>query len=110
MTNDEAIKWLQRRSVLVIFHQDRIILVAPRSKFVIDVRDKRFVVRVGDDFTVAMSDPGDSLADVAQAARASWQTVSSPVDALADIHGMKAPTASLEFIGNIDSLFSEILG
>jgi hypothetical protein len=110
MTNDEAIKWLRRRSVVAIFHEDRIVLVAPRSMFTIDVRNKRLKILVGDDFTVAMSDPGDSLSDVVQAARTSWQTVASPVDALGDIHGMNVPPAKLKFIGEIDSLFGEIVG
>jgi len=110
MTTDEAIKWLKHRSVMVIFHRDQIILVAPRNKFVVDVRDKFFKIDAGKDFTVAMSDRGDSLVDVVQAARASWRTVVGPVDALSDIHGLKAPPAELQFVGDVDRLFGGIIG
>ena len=110
MTNDEAIKWLRRRSVVAVFHEDRIVLVAPTKTLTVDIRDKRFRLNAGDGFTIAMSDPGDSLSDVVQAARAAWQSVASPVDALADIHGMKSPAARLEFLGDINSIFGELAG
>lgn len=110
MTNDEAIKWLTRRSVIVIFHEDRIVLVAPRGKFTVNTMNKGISIHSGKEFTLAMSDPGDDLSDVVEAARTAWRESASPVDSLADVYDMKAPPAKLEFIGNINTLLGEITG
>jgi hypothetical protein len=110
VTDDEAIKWLQRRTVVVLFHQGRIVLAAPRSKFTVNTQNKSLLIHVGDDYTLAMSDPGDSLGAVVAAARASWRDVASPVDALADVYDQPAQPAKLDFVGNINSLLGEISG
>ena len=61
------------------------VVVIPKKKFVVDVEGEgRIDFLVRDGFTVALSDPGDSLGDVAEAARAAWLDKASPIDALGD--------------------------
>lgn len=85
MTNDEGITWLKRRSAVVVLHEGRMVVVIPKKQFIVDVEGEgRIDVLVRDGFTVALSDPGDSLGDVVEAARAAWLDKASPVDALGD--------------------------
>jgi len=94
MTNDEAIQWCRRRSVVVIFHDSKIVLVIPQKKIDIaawKLRGFSLEIKEGG-FVLAHSDPGDDLKDVVEVARAVWRSKVGPIDAALDsVNGSGAP-------------------
>jgi len=71
-------------------HEDRIVVFIPTTYLKV-ATDENVGVAItipaggrSKGYTLAMSDPGDSLADVVQAARTEWRKLVSAVDALAD--------------------------
>lgn len=103
MTNEEALAWLERRSAVVMFHESRIVVVIPKQQFTVDVEGEgRIDVLIRDGFTVALSDPGDGLKEVVEAAVIAWREKASPVDAIADtqLPNHQQPPAQLIFKGD----------
>jgi hypothetical protein len=89
VTNDDALSWCAKHSVIVIFHPGKIVLVAPYKKVDVSAFMKRgFKIEITDGgFALAHSDPGDQLKDVVEAARAVWRASVSSVDAAIDSLG-----------------------
>jgi hypothetical protein len=86
MTNDAALEWCAKHSVIVVFHPGKIVLVAPYQKVNVEAFQKRgFKIEITDGgYAMAHSDPGDELKDVVEAARAVWRANVSGIDALLD--------------------------
>lgn len=107
MTNDEALAWLRRRSAVVVFHEDRMVVVVPKKQFTVDVESEgAFDIQLRDGFTIALSDPGDDLAAVVSAAVVAWRDKASPVDTIVDTSTNKSqPPAKLIFKGNPNRFF-----
>jgi len=92
MTDAEAIKWLTRRSAVLIMHEDRIVAVVPDEFMEIRATNNDGVkIQIparapGGGFVLGLSDPGDSLADVVACVQAAWRRRCNAVDAIADAH------------------------
>ncbi|HET6495875.1 MAG TPA: hypothetical protein VFH61_10975 [Thermoleophilia bacterium] len=97
MTNDEALSWCQKHSVISIHHEQKIVLLVPHERIDVKAAPRRFTLTVEDGYVIAMSDPGDEFHEVVEAARASWKTAVSVVDSLADTVGHRARPARLRF-------------
>jgi hypothetical protein len=105
MTDAEAVAWLRRRSCVLVMHEDRMIICLPDAALRVRVNDEvGFQISIPKNpagiggYVLAMSDPGDSLGEVAQAARVEWQTHVSAVDALADANASwRHAPAKLDF-------------
>lgn len=105
MTNDEAIRWCRRHSVVVIFHDAKIVLVLPQKK--VDVtawRLRGFTLEIKDGgFVLAHSDPGDDLKDVVSVARAVWLQKVGPIDAALDqVNGAGMTPVKFSFQTDMD--------
>jgi hypothetical protein len=86
VTNDAALEWCAKHSVIAIFHQAKIVLVIPYKKVNVEAFMKRgFKVEITDGgFALAHSDPGDQLKDVVEAARVVWRENVGGIDAALD--------------------------
>lgn len=84
MTSDDALEWLQRRSVVVILHEERIVLVLPNKSLDVSHAKNVFTVSCRDGFTIAQSEKGDTLVEVVDAAKRCWRENISVIDAIAD--------------------------
>ena len=108
MTNDEAIAWLRRRTAVVLFHTDRLVVVLPHIAAKVEAAREVFKLEIKEGFVLAMSDRGDSLADVVEAARLCWRKrVANAVDILSDTARINLPPARLSF-GEFDERFNFI--
>ena len=97
MTNDEALAWCKKHSVVAIHHERKIVLIVPHERIDVRASRQRFTLDVNDGYVIAMSDPGDEFHEVVEAARASWKTTVSLIDSLADSAGHQARPARLRF-------------
>jgi len=86
MTNDDALGWCAKHSVIVVFHPGKIVLVVPYKQVDVEVFKQRgFKVEITTGgFALSHSDPGDELKDVVEAARDCWRSNVSGMDAAID--------------------------
>jgi hypothetical protein len=86
VTNDAALEWCAKHSLIVIFHPGKIVLVVPYKKVDVEAFKKRgFKIEITDGgYAMAHSDPGDELKDVVEAARTVWRANVSGIDATLD--------------------------
>lgn len=89
MTDAEALKWLTRRSAILVMHEDRIVVALPDNLVRVQAKDGvglqiSIPPTQQGGYVLAISDKGDSIADVVEAARAEWRKRVSTVDSLAD--------------------------
>ncbi len=106
MTADEAIQWLRRRTAVVLFHLDRIVIVLPHRAVHVEAARELFKLEIKDGFVLAMGDRGDNLTDVVAAARDCWkQIVANAVDILSDAANIDLPPARVTF-GQFDERFN----
>jgi len=102
MTNDEAILWLRRHSVVAIFHQDRIVLVVPYRDISIEAfKEKGFTLEIRKGFALAYTEPHDELHHVVEAARAAWVAKQSPLDQVSEAIGGPTVPVKLDFRSNM---------
>lgn len=96
MTNDEAVLWLSRHSVIAIFHSDRIVLVLPYRDISVDAfREQGFKLEIKKGFALAYTEPRDELHHVVEAARLAWVERLSPMDQMSE--AIRGPTPPIKF-------------
>ena len=101
MTDEEAIRWCQRHSVIAIFHSDRTVLVLPTHAVEIEAfRERGFKLEIRKGFTLAYTEPGDAFGDVVEIAKKVWREKLSPADQVTDIVD-RLPPARLVFKTNM---------
>lgn len=98
MTNDQAVAWLRKHSVLAVFHADRIVLVLPYRDISVEaLRQVGFKLEIRKGFALAYTEPHDDLADVVMAARHAWVSKLSPFDQVSEAIGGPTPPIKFDF-------------
>lgn len=96
MSNDEAVLWLRKHSVIAIFHMDRIVLVVPYRDISVEAfKEQGLKLEVRKGFALAYTEPHDELHHVVEAARAAWTAKQSPLDQVSEAIG--GPTVPVKF-------------
>jgi hypothetical protein len=99
VTNDDAIQWCRRHCVVVIFHQDRIVLVLPTKQLDVEAfRKPGFKMEIRSGFTLAYTEPGDEFFNVVEAAQTAWRAKLNPLDTTAELAGRAAQQVKFSFL------------
>lgn len=98
MTNDQAVLWLRKHSVIAVFHSDRIVLVLPYRDISVEALTQvGFKLEIRKGFALAYTEPHDELADVVMAARQAWVGKLSPFDQVSEAIGGPIPPVKFDF-------------
>lgn len=101
MTPEEAIKWCEDHSAVLIFHHSRIVLAIPYREMNVHATMTTGLKLDMPHYAIACSEPGDSVVEVVMAGRAAWLEKLSPMDRLSEAQGKPTHHVDLKFSTNI---------
>jgi hypothetical protein len=102
MTNEEALEWCRKHSVLVIFHEDKTVMALPYIQMDVEAfKESGFKLVMRNGFALSYTEPGDDFHHVVEAAIGAWVSNLSPVDKISEAIGKPTHRVRLKFKTNM---------